>query len=154
MHGSKLELTVWFWAAYLMATRSNGGSTNSCSASIAANPPRRLPLTAWHRRHHQILHLQNADRTGCNCISLDDNSALEDVPVEEGSCLRRLRMARGHLTSRANNSFSTFASTGSKNSSCNSKFLRRPCAHTLRPGREPARCRRRGSCGHKHRIGR
>lgn len=24
MHGSKLELTVWFWAAYLMATHSNG----------------------------------------------------------------------------------------------------------------------------------
>ena len=24
MHGSKLALTVWFWAAYLMATHSNG----------------------------------------------------------------------------------------------------------------------------------
>ena len=24
MHGSKLPLTVWFWAAYLMATHSNG----------------------------------------------------------------------------------------------------------------------------------
>jgi len=24
MHGSKLKLTVWFWAAYLMATHSNG----------------------------------------------------------------------------------------------------------------------------------
>jgi hypothetical protein len=24
MHGSKLLLTVWFWAAYLMATHSNG----------------------------------------------------------------------------------------------------------------------------------
>jgi ISXO2-like transposase domain len=26
MHGSKLELTVWFWAAYLMATHSTGMS--------------------------------------------------------------------------------------------------------------------------------
>src|SRR5512147_3165630 len=26
MHGSKLALTVWFWAAYLMATHSNGMS--------------------------------------------------------------------------------------------------------------------------------
>ena len=26
MHGSKLDLTVWFWAAYLMATHSNGMS--------------------------------------------------------------------------------------------------------------------------------
>jgi hypothetical protein len=24
MHGSKLPLTIWFWAAYLMATHSNG----------------------------------------------------------------------------------------------------------------------------------
>jgi hypothetical protein len=24
VHGSKLPLTVWFWAAYLMATHSNG----------------------------------------------------------------------------------------------------------------------------------
>ena len=24
MHGSKLPLTVWFWATYLMATHSNG----------------------------------------------------------------------------------------------------------------------------------
>ena len=24
LHGSKLPLTVWFWAAYLMATHSNG----------------------------------------------------------------------------------------------------------------------------------
>lgn len=27
MHGSKLSLTVWFWAAYLMATHSNGISS-------------------------------------------------------------------------------------------------------------------------------
>ena len=26
MHGSKLPLTIWFWAAYLMATHSNGVS--------------------------------------------------------------------------------------------------------------------------------
>lgn len=28
MHGSKLALTVWFWAAYLMASHSNGISAN------------------------------------------------------------------------------------------------------------------------------
>ena len=26
LHGSKLDLTIWFWAAYLMATHSNGMS--------------------------------------------------------------------------------------------------------------------------------
>ena len=30
MHGSKLALTVWFWAAYLMATHSNGISALQC----------------------------------------------------------------------------------------------------------------------------
>ena len=48
MHSSKLPLTVWFWAAYLMATHSNGisalqlqrllalGSYKSRSASTTA----------------------------------------------------------------------------------------------------------------------
>ena len=43
MHGSKLALTVWFWAAYLMAAHSNGIS--------ALQPQKQLGLgsykTAW-----------------------------------------------------------------------------------------------------------
>jgi hypothetical protein len=53
MHHSKLALTIWFWAAYLMATHSNGisalqlqrqlglGSYRGCCAASCA--------TAWSR---------------------------------------------------------------------------------------------------------
>jgi hypothetical protein len=35
MHGSKLSLTVWFWAAYLMATHSNGISALQLQKQLA-----------------------------------------------------------------------------------------------------------------------
>jgi len=35
MHGSKLSLTVWFWAAYLMATHSNGISTLQLQSQLS-----------------------------------------------------------------------------------------------------------------------
>ena len=61
MHGSKLSLTVWFWAAYLMATHSNGvsalqlqrllalGSYKSagCCAPSCGGPWSRLPARSW-----------------------------------------------------------------------------------------------------------
>lgn len=34
MHGSKLSLTVWFWAAYLMATHSNGLSARQMGRQL------------------------------------------------------------------------------------------------------------------------
>jgi transposase-like protein len=34
MHGSKLPLTVWFWAAYLMATHSNGMSARQLQRQL------------------------------------------------------------------------------------------------------------------------
>ena len=34
MHGSKLPLTVWFWAAYLMATHSNGISARQMGRQL------------------------------------------------------------------------------------------------------------------------
>ena len=42
MHHSKLPLTAWFWAAYLMATHSNGIWLCNCSVnSLSAHK------TAW-----------------------------------------------------------------------------------------------------------
>ena len=35
LHGSKLPLTVWFWAAYLMATHSNGISATQLRTQLA-----------------------------------------------------------------------------------------------------------------------
>jgi len=34
MHGSKLPLTVWFWASYLMATHSNGISARQIGRQL------------------------------------------------------------------------------------------------------------------------
>jgi hypothetical protein len=38
MHHSKLPLTAWFWAAYLMATHSNGISALQLCFSTEAGP--------------------------------------------------------------------------------------------------------------------
>lgn len=43
MHGSKLPLTVWFWAAYLMATHSNGISALQVQKQLGLGSYR----TAW-----------------------------------------------------------------------------------------------------------
>jgi len=41
MHRSKLPLTVWFWAAHLMATHSNGMSAVQLEAQLRRQPRRR-----------------------------------------------------------------------------------------------------------------
>ena len=43
MHGSKLELTVWFWGAYLMATHSNGISATQLQLQLGIGSYK----TAW-----------------------------------------------------------------------------------------------------------
>ena len=43
LHSSKLDLTVWFWAAYLMATHSNGISALQLQKQLALGSYR----TAW-----------------------------------------------------------------------------------------------------------
>jgi hypothetical protein len=43
MHGSKLDLTVWFWAAYLMATHSNGISAVQLQSQLGLGSYK----TAW-----------------------------------------------------------------------------------------------------------
>jgi len=43
LHGSKLDLTIWFWAAYLMATHSNGMSALQLQKQLGLGSYR----TAW-----------------------------------------------------------------------------------------------------------
>ncbi len=43
VHGTKLALTIWFWAAYLMATHSNGISALQLQKQLAIGCYR----TAW-----------------------------------------------------------------------------------------------------------
>jgi hypothetical protein len=61
LHGSKLDLTIWFWAAYLMATHSNGIS--------ALQLQKQLGLPVRHRAKRQARHLQHVGPTGPVCIS-------------------------------------------------------------------------------------
>jgi hypothetical protein len=42
MHHSKLPLTMWFWAAYLMATHSNASPPCNCNTSSLWGPTNRL----------------------------------------------------------------------------------------------------------------
>ena len=46
MHGSKLPLTVWFWAAYLMATHSNGIAALQLQKQLGLGLVRSLGLAA------------------------------------------------------------------------------------------------------------
>ena len=48
MHHAKLPLTTWFWAAYLMATHSNGISALQLQRQLALGSYK----TAWLRRAH------------------------------------------------------------------------------------------------------
>ena len=43
MHASKLPLTIWFWAAFLMATHSNGISALHLQSQLGLGSYR----TAW-----------------------------------------------------------------------------------------------------------
>jgi hypothetical protein len=43
MHGSKLDLTVWFWAIYVMATHSNGISMTRLQLQLGISSYK----TAW-----------------------------------------------------------------------------------------------------------
>ena len=73
LHASKLPLTVWFWAAYLMATHSNGisalqlqkqlGIGSYRSAWLLAHKlrasmvdPERNPLSAWWKSTRPAFH--------------------------------------------------------------------------------------------------
>ena len=74
LHGSKLDLTVWFWAAYLMATHSNGISALQLQKlSFLKTPSGRCPggiipeNPIWHRfppRRRVRDHRRGRDRTG------------------------------------------------------------------------------------------
>ena len=79
LHGSKLPLTVWFWAAYLMATHSNGISALQVQKQLGLGPYR----TAWMlcaklRRamvapgRNPLAGLVEVDETGLPCRSRND----------------------------------------------------------------------------------
>ena len=54
LHGSKLPLTVWFWAAYLMATHSNGISALQLQKQLALGSYKSAWLLAAKLRHAMV----------------------------------------------------------------------------------------------------
>ena len=54
MHGSKLPLHVWFWAAYLMATHSNGISARQLQAQLGLGSYKSAWLLSAKLRHAMV----------------------------------------------------------------------------------------------------
>jgi hypothetical protein len=51
MHHSKLPLTLWFWAAYLMATHSNGISALQLQRPLGKHRTMAAEVVDWRPRH-------------------------------------------------------------------------------------------------------
>ena len=61
LHASKLPLTVWFWAAYLMATHSNGISALQLQKQLGIGSYR----SAWLLAHKLRASMVDPERTRC-----------------------------------------------------------------------------------------
>jgi predicted RNA-binding Zn-ribbon protein involved in translation (DUF1610 family) len=82
MHGSKLALTVWFWAAYLMATHSNGISALQIQKQLGIGSDKTAGLLCAKLRRAMVAAdreplagLVEVDETELPCRSKDDPPA-------------------------------------------------------------------------------
>ena len=107
MHRSKLPLTVWFWAAHLMATHSNGMSALvSIEASVRANvKPGTTLLTDGHRSYPGLTRLPTrpADgrQDGGSCgLAMDSPGLLANEALGARHLSRAAPQARRHLPQR------------------------------------------------------
>lgn len=115
MHGSKLALTVWFWAAYLMATHSNGISALQLQRQLGLGSYKSAWLLAHKLRRAMVAPgrtplagIVEVDETTLNCRNKDEPPAggsgrshrgklLVAGAVElgeDGSGPRRIRLAQ------------------------------------------------------------
>jgi transposase-like protein len=79
MHGSKLPLTVWFWAAYLMATHSNGISARQMERQLGLGSYKSAWLLCAKLRRAMVnparallSGLVEVDETQISCRTKDD----------------------------------------------------------------------------------
>ena len=79
LHGSKLPLTLWFWAAYLMATHSNGISALQLQHQLALGSYKTAWLLCAKLRASMVAPERNplyglveVDETGIACRSKND----------------------------------------------------------------------------------
>ena len=82
MHGSKLSLSVWFWAAYLMATHSNGISALQLQRQLGLGSYKTAWLLAHKLRRAMVASertplsgVVEVDETTINCRSKDEPPA-------------------------------------------------------------------------------
>lgn len=84
MHGSKLALMTWFWAAYLMATHSNGISATQLQKQLGLGSYKTAWLLCAKLRHA----MTDPDRNPLGGLIETDESALnhrtKDEPVAGG----------------------------------------------------------------------
>lgn len=79
LHGSKLPLTVWFWAAFLMATHSNGISALQLQSQLGLGSYKsawllaaKLRLAMVNPARSPLSGLVEVDETAIACRSKDD----------------------------------------------------------------------------------
>lgn len=82
MHGSKLPLTVWFWAAYLMATHSNGISAMQLQRQLGLGSYKTAWLLCAKLRRAMVAPgrtllagIVEIDETAMSCRAKDDPPA-------------------------------------------------------------------------------
>ena len=74
MHGSKLALTTWFWAAYLMASHSNGISARQLQHQLGIGSYR----AAWLLTHKLHRAMRNPGHSAlAGVVEVDETSLLQ-----------------------------------------------------------------------------
>jgi len=101
MHGSKLALRVWFWAAYLMATHSNGISALQLQKQLGLGSYK----TAWllaHKLRRAMVAPGRAPLAGL--VEVDETTipcrAKDEPPGRGGRSHRGKRLLAGAVESR------------------------------------------------------
>ena len=162
LHGSKLDLTVWFWAAYLMATHSNAISALQLQKQLALGSYR----TAWMLAAKLRRAMVDPDRNPLSgLVEIDETSlpfrtkndpasggpgrshdgkllVVGGIEVGDGNKPGRLRLAA--LTDYGAGSLNAFIARNiAPASTAKTRWMGRICRRPRRPARSP-RHRRHG----------
>ena len=84
MHASKLSLTKWFWAAFLMATHSNGISALQLQSQLGLGSYR----TAWMLCAKLRRAMVNPEREPLCGVVEADETIIPFRTKDEGRCSR------------------------------------------------------------------
>ena len=107
LHASKLPLTVWFWAAYLMATHSNGISALQLQKQLGIGSYR----SAWLLAHKLRASMVDPERNSLSGLVEIDEASLpfrtkDDPPTggqgrsHDGTHRRRIELGDGNIPGR------------------------------------------------------